>query len=260
MPEYVFDNKAPETTNRFGALEELYDGNSIRHLSTVVGPGARCLDIGAGSGSIASWMSDQVGADGHVLATDINIRFLETINKPNLEVRLHDIINDPLDAASFDVVHTRLVLVHLPEREKAVDRMLAALKPGGWLVLEEFDSLSMKPDPGKFPSELLFKTLDSMWANMGSRGANVSFGRSLFPLLRTLGLVDVSAEGYVAMFQGGSAGARLIKANFMQTRDVLVAGGRVTDQEFEADLARLDDPDVIWPSSVMWTVKGRKVG
>lgn len=258
MPEYVFDNKAPETTNRFGALEELYDSNSIRHLSTVVRAGMRCLDIGAGSGSIASWMSDQVGPEGQVLATDINIRFLKTLDRPNLEVQLHDIVNDPLEADAFDVVHTRLVLVHLPERERGVGRMLAALKPGGWLVLEEFDSLSMKPDSTKFQPEVLLKTLDAMWANMASRGANVSFGRSLFPLLQGLGLVDVSAEGYVAVFQGGSAGSRLMKANFMQTRDALIAGGRVTEEEFQADLTRLDDPGVIWPSSVMWTVRGRK--
>lgn len=258
MPEYVFDNAGKETVGRFGALEEIYDGNSMRQLSPFVTPGKRCLEVGAGSGSIATWMGERVGAEGHVLATDINIRFLDGLAAPNVEVRAHDITTDPLDRDAFDVIHTRLVLVHLPDREAVLRRLVEALRPGGWLVLEEFESLSMKPDPASFPSETLFKTLDAMWANMGSRGADVQFGRKLPPLLEGQGLVDVAADGYVTRFQGGTAGARLMRANFMQTRDALFATGRITEAEFEADLARLEDPDVSWPSSVMWTVRGRK--
>jgi hypothetical protein len=42
-------------------------------------------------------------------------------------------------------VHARLVLVHLPEREKVLAGLVAALKPRGWIIDEEFDSVSLPP-------------------------------------------------------------------------------------------------------------------
>ncbi|HEY8173796.1 MAG TPA: methyltransferase, partial [Dehalococcoidia bacterium] len=66
MPEYVFDNAASETEQRFGALEALYDPISIQHLEPFVVTGAKCLEVGGGSGSIARWMSERVGANGRV--------------------------------------------------------------------------------------------------------------------------------------------------------------------------------------------------
>jgi SAM-dependent methyltransferase len=257
-PGYIFDNAATEASGRFGALEELFDANSIRHLEPLVVPGARCLEVGGGSGSLALWMSQRAGEGGRVLVTDLNTRFLEHIDAPNVEVRQHDIVTDPLEEGAFDVAHTRLVLVHIPERKRVIERVITALKPGGWLVLEEFDSLSMPPDPAIAPSEHLLKTLRALWAQMLERGANPGIGRQLFPWMREMGLKEVTAEGRTLMFQGGSAGGRLFKANFEQVHDALVASGRLTEEEFAADIARLDDPDITWPSSVMWTARGRK--
>jgi len=256
--EYVFDNTAPMAAGRFGALEAMYDETSIRHLSRFVGPGARCLEVGGGSGSLALWMSNQVGSDGHITVTDINTRFLDDLQMPNLEVRKHDIVQDPLEESAYDVAHTRLVLVHLPERRTVIDRMLSALKPGGWLVLQEFDSLSMQPDSAIGHSETVLKTLFAQWDHMTAKGVDVRFGRELFPILSAAGLQRVSAEGHVVFNQGGSPGASLVEANFHQLHDQLVADGRITEEEFSADLARLQDPTVIWPSSILWTCSGQK--
>ena len=55
-------------------------------------------------------MSHRVGRSGRVLVTDMT-RFLEGIAAPDVEIRLHDIVSDPLEDASFDVAHTRLVLL-----------------------------------------------------------------------------------------------------------------------------------------------------
>jgi len=85
----------------------------------------------------------------------IDPRFLETLRHPNIEVLRHNIVADPLPEASFDLVHTRLVLLHIPQREQALERMIAALKPDGWLVVEEYDSASMPPDPAVSPGEVL---------------------------------------------------------------------------------------------------------
>ena len=258
MPDYIFDNAAAETEQRFGALEALFDPVTIRHLEPFVVPGAHCLEVGGGSGSIARWMSDRVGATGHVLVTDLNTRFLDDITAANVEVRRHDILADPLDDNAFDVAHTRLVLVHLPERKRAIERLIAALKPGGHLVLQEFDVVSTRLDPTTFPDETALKLIVVFPEVMFARGVNNRFGRELFPLLVSMGLADVAAEGHATMFRGGSAGARLMRANFEQLHDAIIATGRITEEEFQQDLIRLDDPATIWPSQILWTVRARK--
>ncbi len=103
--------------------------------------------MGGGGGSVAAWLCDRVGPTGGVLATDLDTRFLDALDRPNFQVLRHDIVHDPLPAEAFDLVHTRLVLGHLPNRAPALDRMIAAPKPGGWLVLEEMDFVSLAPDP-----------------------------------------------------------------------------------------------------------------
>jgi 2-polyprenyl-3-methyl-5-hydroxy-6-metoxy-1,4-benzoquinol methylase len=40
---------------------------------------------------------------------------------------------------SFDLVHTRWVLHHLPHPERVISRLQAALRPGGWILIEEGD-------------------------------------------------------------------------------------------------------------------------
>jgi SAM-dependent methyltransferase len=73
-----------------------------------------------------------------VVATDLDTRFLEAAAQDGVAVLRHDILNDPLEPASFDLIHTRLLLMHLPERERALDNMLRALRPGGTLLVEDF--------------------------------------------------------------------------------------------------------------------------
>jgi hypothetical protein len=60
------------------------------------------------------------------------------------------------------------------------------------------------------------------------------------------------------MWQGGSPGAALTRANFQQLQDALIGGGLVTEQEFQRDIARLDDPYFTMPSPIMWTAWGRR--
>lgn len=156
--EYIFDNAAPETRARFAALPLIFDPGTIRHLEARgFGPGWKCLEVGAGGGSIAKWLAESVGASGHVLATDIDTRFLETLRMPNLEIRQHNIASDPLPEKTFDLAHARLVLSHLPERRQVLQRMIAALKPGGWIVIEDVDA-SFGPDPNLNSGETLLKT------------------------------------------------------------------------------------------------------
>ncbi|MFN8517645.1 MAG: methyltransferase domain-containing protein [Chloroflexia bacterium] len=255
-----------ETEQRFGSLAALYDGRTIRFLeATGVGAGWRCLEIGAGGGSIAAWLADRVGEAGHVTATDIDPRFLTALSalgRPNVEVLRHDVAADPLPEAAYDLVHARLVFIHLPTAGEVLGRVVATLKPGGWLVIEDFDGPLIAErtyaveDPTDTTTALrAFAALEELRVR---RGLAAGWGRGLYRAFRALGLQEAGMEGQVGIHPGGSAGARLFAANFGQIREEAVAAGLIDAAELDRMLALLDDPDFAISTPVMFTAWGRR--
>jgi SAM-dependent methyltransferase len=142
---YVHANAAfDDELGRLRLLEARYDPHTFRRLCTF-GPlaGARCLEVGAGAGSVARWLAAQVGPAGQVVATDIDPRFLAGAGKTGVEVRRHDILADPLEPGRYDLVHCRALLFHLADPRQAVRNMAAAVRPGGWLLIEDADYVSL---------------------------------------------------------------------------------------------------------------------
>jgi SAM-dependent methyltransferase len=223
-----------------------------------VGEGWDCLEVGGGGGSITAWLAARVGPTGRILVTDIDPRFLEPLNASNVEARRHNIVTDPLPEAAFDLIHARIALIHLPERERVLARLVAALKPGGWLVDEDLDSASLLPNPNMYPGEILLKTQLAMMRLMDDRGVERRFGRMLFEQLRGLGLGAVGAEARMSMWHTGSPGASLMRVNFEQLREEMIRGGYITDQEIERDIAQIEDADFMMPSPIMWAAWGQR--
>jgi SAM-dependent methyltransferase len=255
---YSLDNAGREAPSRFQALTDAFDTETIRHFEALgVGPGWRCLEVGGGGGSIAAWLASRIAPSGHLVVTDIDPRFLESLNLPNTEVLRHNIVTDPLPEAAYDLVHARLVLTHIPQREAVLARLAASLKPGGWLIDEEID-ISIIPDPASFPGEVHSKTFDAMLQVMKQSGVDHRFGRRLFHLLRGLGLLNVAAEGRTSAWTGGSAGVSILRANYEQLRDGILRTGFVTEQEFERDLLQLNDPSFMMASPVLWSAWGQR--
>ena len=94
---------------------------------------------------------------------------------------------------------------------------------------------------------------------MQDRGADDrGFARQLFSRLRAHGLVDVAAEAIIFMWDSGSPGVSLLRANFEQLRSNMIDAGYITEEEFNQDIARLDDPNFMMPSPIMWTAWGRR--
>ena len=256
---YLLENSSNEAPVRLAALSTMFDAETKRHLAERgVGQGWYCLEVGGGGGSIASWLAERVGPTGRVLATDIDPRHLEGTKHPNLEVRQHDIVEDPLPEALFDLVHTRLVLMHVPERERALDRMVKALKPGGWLVDEEFDSLSVPPDPALGSGEMLLKTQIALSRLLADHRVDRRLGRLLVGRLRAHGLAGIGAEARMTMWQYGSSGALFMRAAYAQVRQAMIEAGYLTRQQFDEDMAALDTPGFMMPSPIMWTAWGRR--
>src|SRR5262249_59261251 len=115
MP-YLFDHVVKTERERLAAIEAAANPLTIECLEKIgVCEGWRCLEVGAGAGSIAEWLCHRVGPNGRVVATDLQTKFLETIDAHNLEIRQHDITTDELEADAFDLVSARKVLEHLAD-------------------------------------------------------------------------------------------------------------------------------------------------
>jgi SAM-dependent methyltransferase len=256
---YVFDNAAPQAASRLGALAEMFDPGTIRHLNARgVAEGWRCLEVGGGGGTIARWLAEQVGPRGSVLTTDIDTRYLESLRLPNVEVRRHDVAAEPLPEAAFDLVHARLVLNAVPAEAGALARLARALKPGGWMVIEDFQAFPGGYEPADDQLERTSKTTSVMRQVIAAAGLDPQSGRTLPARLRACGLVDVDAEGRVFVWRAGTAGATLTRANREQLRPAMLATGLITDEELAADLAGIDEDDFETTSPILWAAWGRR--
>jgi SAM-dependent methyltransferase len=217
-----------------------------------------------GGGSITRWLAQRVGPTGHVLVTDIDPRFLTELVTPthlNIEVQRHDIVLDPLPEKMFDLIHARLVLVHLLERLRALERMVAALRPGGWIVIEDFDFQLLDrtyPLEDGTSATLFRKRNEAMDSLLAARGVHLTWGRRLYQLFCEHGLVDVEMEGHLAIRRGSTPSAAIDRANLDMLRTQLMSAGLLNEQEIDANLALFDDPSVIYSSPVMMSARGRR--
>jgi len=235
--EYLLDNQQTEAGHRFDALSELFNPSTFRHAQAVgLAAGWNVWEVGAGSPSVPAWFAEKVGAGGHVLATDIDTTWLDSFDT-GYEVLRHDVGAEPPPSGSFDLVHARLVLVHVPQRARALGAMVAALKPGGWILLEEADPALQPlvcPDEVGAEQELANKMKRGFRTLLEARGVDLAYGRTLPRLLRNAGLIGVQSDAYFPM--GGPACAELERATVEQVRDALIAAGTATETEIESHL------------------------
>ena len=258
---YLLDNASEKAGTRMAVLARLYDPTTRRVLESVgIAPGWRCLEVGGGGGSVAQWLAQRVGPAGHVLCTDLDTRIIERSRASapaNLEVRRHDIAQDPLPAGEFDLAHARLVMIHVPERERALESMVKALKPGGWLVIEDFDSASIQPDTRVNRFETPLPTSEAVRKYL-TRHQDGYYGRRLHGRFRELGLERIFAEGRLVMFDRHNGGDELMRVNFEQIGAELIAAGLITRQQIDADLEMLTRDEFAIPSPILWSACGRK--
>ena len=250
-PQYPFDNAAPQAGERFASLAELYDGATGRHLDRLgIGPGWHCLEVGAGSGSIARFISERVGSTGRVVATDINTDWIPAPLAANVEVRRHDIGVDELARGAFDLIHERAVLTFVPEREAALTRMIAALKPGGCLLVEELVSpVTEAAATDNRDNELAQKSRRAIVEVLRRRGGDAVFAHRVAGLMLRAGLTDVGSEGYFVPIRTAAV-ARLARANIDQIGAEMIATGLISSAELELYRATLDRPDCLYPASM----------
>lgn len=228
-PGYAFSNRSPEANTQLRALESFLDPITAARLPLAAS--ARCWEVGAGGGSVARIMADAVGPDGYVLATDIDP--LHLVADGNLAVRRHDVREAPPREAPFDVIHARLLLLHLPERRRVLRELVGALVPGGWLVVEEFDCTAaprVLTAPNDDAAKLFHQVMDAIFGVLRDRGADLAWAQDVHTEMALAGLAEIDTVTHTESWTGGSPGMSLYEVNSRQLEPRLLSAGLSAEQ------------------------------
>ncbi len=255
MNAYVLSHNLRGERQRLALMSELLDPTEREQILRLgLQPGWRCLEVGCGNGSIAQWLAAQVGPSGHVVASDLEISCIARPESPCLEVRQLDIVQGPVEQAHYDLVVTRALLHHLPSPRQALQRMMSALSPGGILLVTEPDML---PATAAEP-ESLRKFWQGWFRWAEASGIDYFVGGKIAPLMDSLGLSDVAAEGRAVQFNGGSAWAVYWLETMRELRAKLAESGHISDDLFAEFYLHFQDPHY-WTSTINFVAAwGRK--
>ena len=233
--DYLYGGVFAKERARLASIEALWDPGSQSLLDEVgLGSGWRCLEVGAGGGSLVEWM---VKRDAAVNAVDIDTRFIEHLASDTVDVRCVDVRTDELPSGEFDLVHARLVLEHLSDRRQILDRLAATLRPGGWIVIEdyEFSCFSLGNEP------YLEATVRAIVGFMEQAGFDRTYGRRLVADLADAGFAGVRGEGRTRIIDANSPGFDFFKLSFESIRDMVVEAGALSEDDADATAARFAD-------------------
>ncbi|MCX5008739.1 class I SAM-dependent methyltransferase [Streptomyces sp. NBC_00638] len=246
----LFEPEHPEEAGRIDAAALVYDPVTTRRLRALgAGPGSRCLEVGAGTGTVVRWLLEEAGA-AEVVALDRDTSGLDTLSGPRVRVVTADLGDESLDLGGFDLIHARFVLMHLPERRRLVSRLAQWLNPGGWLVLGDAVDVPNVLDT----SSAYRRTMDAMWQALRSTiGTDTSSVPAYPHFLREEGLQDVAGELFCPPLVAGGPLARFWSETWNRMRPALEETGRVDSAVIDDALAYLASPELaeIGPGMVM---------
>ncbi len=237
--EALFDAGHPREAERIDDAAVIYDPVTTHRLRALgVGPGTRCLEVGAGTGTVARWLLREAGAR-EVVALDRDTSALGEAPEQGLRVVTADVTDESLDLGTFDLIHARFVLMHLPERRRVLARLASRLNPGGRILLGDAVEL---PNPQDSHSPYR-RTMDAMWEALRTTiGTDISAVPTYPHLLRKEGLADVGAELYCPPLVPDGPLARFWSQTWRRMRPELEATGRVDGTTVDEALAYLSSP------------------
>ncbi len=236
--------------SRLEKLQAINDPATLARLDALeIDEGMRCVEIGAGAGSIARALAERVGKTGEVVAADLDPRFLDDFEGPGRSVLTHDITQGPVPPADFDLAHARALLAHVEDLPGAARDIVASVAPGGLVLCEEPDYGACQPCDPDHPSSAIFQFyLDGVMA--GER-MDPYAGRNVYRALVEAGLEDVQTNAQTEIVRGGSFRARYRRETMENVREMAIGAGSYSEASFEALLDCLADPsfhyvDVLW--------------
>jgi SAM-dependent methyltransferase len=238
---YLLDNSHYQSKLRLDNISALFDETSFQHMRQLgLGAGWRCWEAGAGGPNLSLRISQEIGSNGLVVATDIDVTWLKAASGSNLTVVQHDVVRDRPPEGLFDLVHARLLLVHLPERQAVLQRLIGTLRPGGWLLVEDADP-ALQPlaciDESEAEQVLANKIRNGFRQLMADRGVDLAYGRTLPRILREAGLQDVRADSFFPFARPECN--QLERATIELLRGQLIERRLASGEEIEANLDNL---------------------
>ncbi|KZS59410.1 MAG: methyltransferase domain-containing protein [Mycobacterium pseudokansasii] len=253
MPgDYVYDQGFAQERTRLAGIESLWDPGTHALLDDLgIGPGWRCLEVGAGGGSLLQWMS---GRGATVVAVDIDTRFIESLASDTIDVRRLDIRSDELPRGEFDLVHSRLVLEHLPDRRQIIGRLAATLRPGGWMVIEDYDWTAFGLEGA---GAELDRATEAILSFMQRSGFEPHYGRQVVADLAAAGLTEVRGQGRARLIDSATPGFDFFRLSFESLRDAVVDAGLISPEDADAAAARFGE-DVRVFTPIMMAGIGRR--
>jgi SAM-dependent methyltransferase len=190
-----------------------------------------------------------------VTAVDVNPALIELIPAQNLTVEWMDVRTGELPANVYDLVTCRALLHQISDHAPAVlARMASALKPGGWLLVQEPDfHLAPTTEPEAWAS-----TWKAMIEWGHDNGIDWLIGRGLPGMVGALGLGRARAKTDVQNIRGRDREALYFRIFFAEVRDRVVGSGRLEAATLDAASALLEDPNYwtqCWMMTAVWAQK-----
>ena len=231
--------------SRLSILERTLDPITIGHLERLAFAGGqlprRCLEMGAGGGSIARWLGERVGPGATVVAADLDTHYLVGL-PPAVEVRQVDLTTDTLEPLHFDLVHCRLLLLHLADPMAALQKLADSVAPGGVLLVEEWDYATTHAYQPDHPlTATVNRVNEALFGLTLSMGINVWLGRDLPDMVEATGLREVDHLGSLRITRGTQE-PTMQKASAALLRPALVGQKLAADTEVDDWFRALSDP------------------
>jgi SAM-dependent methyltransferase len=209
--EYLLANQ-PSELQRLQLQSLVWEPAGRQLLSRLgSGSGMRALDIGCGALGWLRILGEWVGASGSVVGTEIDESLLDAARSSldagsisNVELVLDDLFDSKLEPQSFDLVHARYVIAPLGRGPEQVAAHKRLLRPGGTLVLEEWDLGSWHFNPPAPAAERLIRSLSEIFAAVGGEA-----GRVLPELMSEAGIDDPGLDAHVIALGPGHPYLRL---------------------------------------------------
>ena len=245
MSEYIFaEHQKDDELLRLRMIEEALDPITIGYLErSGIGAGWRCLELGAGAGSIMKWMGEVVGTSGTVVGVDKNASRLRDLSDPPFQVLEGDFLEIPLDEA-FDLAHCRYVLIHNPASDEILRKLRDALKPGGWLIVEEpdFTSAKLLNPKGDCARQRVNNSICRMFEQMG---LDPGYALALPERLAAQGLQIVEVDSRIHLARGGTVMARMMGASTRALAEKYIATGEADEEDIE-EYIRNTENEQVW--------------
>ena len=227
-PDRYIHGSAPEEQRRLSRLNDLLNEASLRELG--LRGGELVLDMGSGIAQFTRAMARAAGPAGRIIGVERDPAQLEEARRQAatagetllVELRQGDALDPPLRAeewGTFDLVHARYLLEHVPDPLAVVRTLARAARPGGRIVLadDDHDILRLWPEPPGLNSlwQAYMRTYDRL-------GHDPYVGRRLVSLLQQAGAVRMRNNW---VFFGGCAGSDVF-ADVVENLARILVGAR----------------------------------